>query len=264
MVKEFLTQKEKRLQKLLAENLDCGYHNFKNDNLLTKGQLLHFNGDFTIKTLISDHKSPNNKYGVFKTMEGFDVSFSQIARRNNGLNIPGSLFSDRVMYFYRALAIEGVITLQITDIKTISSSFGNSRIQYYLFKIHKDHLQESANQQECNKPQNNDFPPSIKLRLKQALRLIIRANGINFLGNQTLQFLLSDIVDYSDEPASKIIIREYCINDDFRNLIKENSFNNKKYHLDIIRRKAVKDYGFNEDIVLYVIKALAFALEIDY
>lgn len=264
-----ITDKEKKLRKILDENLSYYGLDFQinaTDNILQKGQLLHFNGDFYTRIIELPNTSEKYKFGFFKTKEGIDISFSQITRGNNGLNIPASLNSRKIWYFYSVLADDGIITLQVTDIKISSLSIGtfNSKRVYYFFRIYNDSPQKYFIEQENTVQRNLNFDLSGKIRLKNALNLIIKDKGIYFLENPTFQNLLSDIVDFSDEPASKIVIREYCINNDFRNLVKENTINSKKYYLDIMRRKAVRDYGFNENIVRYVIEAIAFGLEIEY
>ena len=102
---------------------------------LFPGQVLTFiPGEEGVKT----ESFRGNKYGVFKTQQGFDIAFSQIARNGNGLNLKPGKRAEMVKEFADRIPDEdkGVYSVRVQDIKKLVSSFGNSdnKQTYYIFE----------------------------------------------------------------------------------------------------------------------------------
>lgn len=100
---------------------------------LTKGQVLTFTGEVAIvPTELRDNDGNKIEYGVFKTKEGFDVPFTQIARRNNGLGLNNATTKEALEEF--AARIDGEYSITVADIKKIESSFGEGKVTYVIFR----------------------------------------------------------------------------------------------------------------------------------
>lgn len=99
---------------------------------IAKGDTLTFTGE----TAVVDTEIGNQKisYGVFKTVQGFDVPFSQVARRNNGLNISAATIGEAVKEFAARITDDG-LTVTVADVKKVESSFSDGKQTYYRFKV---------------------------------------------------------------------------------------------------------------------------------
>lgn len=100
---------------------------------LTKGQVLTFTGESdVVETNLTDAAGNKIVYGVFKTKEGFDVPFTQIARRNNGLGLTNATMKEALEEF--AARIDGNYSITVADIKKVESSFGEGKVTYVIFR----------------------------------------------------------------------------------------------------------------------------------
>lgn len=127
MVKEFETTFINTLKEL-----DAKMSNALRSVPLLKGQVLTFTGETSvITTELKDRNGNIVKYGVFRTKEGYDVPFSQIARRNNGLNLKGNTVAEALKEF--AARIDGKFSVTVADVKKVESSFGEGKNTYIIF-----------------------------------------------------------------------------------------------------------------------------------
>lgn len=99
---------------------------------IAKGDKLTFTGE----TAVVNTEIGNNKvsYGVFKTAEGFDVPFSQIARRNNGLQLTSNTIGEAVKEFASRITDDGY-AVTVADVKKVESSFSDGKQTYYRFAV---------------------------------------------------------------------------------------------------------------------------------
>lgn len=122
MKKEFNTQFENVLAELGNDKVNREVRTLP----VMKGQKLTFTGE----TKVSEFNG--NKYGVFVTKEGYDISFSQIARRGNGLNLTKTTLGDALKEF--ASRIDEEYSVVVEDVKKVESSFSDNKQTYYIFK----------------------------------------------------------------------------------------------------------------------------------
>lgn len=104
---------------------------------ITKGDKLTFTGaTATVDTEIRQSNGTMQKvsYGIFKTVEGFDVPFSQIARRNNGLNITAATIGEAIKEFAARIPDDGLVVV-VADVKKVESSFSDGKQTYYRFEV---------------------------------------------------------------------------------------------------------------------------------
>ncbi len=99
---------------------------------IAKGDKLTFTGE----TKVVDTEIGGQKvtYGVFNTAEGFEVPFSQIARRNNGLNIASATIGEAVKEFAARIPDDGLAVV-VADVKKVESSFNDGKQTYLRFKV---------------------------------------------------------------------------------------------------------------------------------
>lgn len=76
-------------------------------------------------------------YPAFATDEGNLVSFTQITRRQNGLNLEGKTNEERINAFLDLFSDEGKLTLKVTDARQRNSVYeGTETTQnYYNFAV---------------------------------------------------------------------------------------------------------------------------------
>lgn len=120
------------------ENLDKFIGNLPNDwgnrefgrMPLFKGQQLSFTGEFV------EGSVNGNRFGAFKTAEGHDIAFSQIARSSNGLNLTNGKRGDMIKEFFNRIPEDKPLVLWIKDVKKQISSFGDSdnKQTFYIFE----------------------------------------------------------------------------------------------------------------------------------
>ena len=104
---------------------------------ITKGDKLTFTG--ATDAVDTEIRQPNGtmqkvSYGIFKTVEGFDVPFSQIARRNNGLNITAATIGEAVKEFAARIPDDGLVVV-VADVNKVESSFSDGKQTYYRFEV---------------------------------------------------------------------------------------------------------------------------------
>lgn len=112
---------------------------------LMKGDILTFTGE-TGDEKFTDQKGTVITYGVFRTAEGIDVAFSQIARRNNGLPIKSKAFEEAVREFYSLIPDDG-LKVSIEEVRRVESSFGDGKNTYLIFKL-EDEIEEVEEEEE--------------------------------------------------------------------------------------------------------------------
>ena len=99
---------------------------------ITKGQVLTFTGETKlVETTLRDQQGNIISYGAFATKEGFDVPFTQIARRNNGLGLNNATLKEALEEV--AGRIDGTYNVRVADVKKIESSFGDGKMTYLVF-----------------------------------------------------------------------------------------------------------------------------------
>lgn len=122
----------------LNDKLTEALENLGNDRAIgnmpiTKGQVLTFidgaDGVETIETTINEARV---KYGVFKTKEGYNVPFTQIARNNNGLGLTKATRNEALAEF--ASRIDGEYSVKVKEVKKVESSFGEGKMTYLVFE----------------------------------------------------------------------------------------------------------------------------------
>ena len=76
-------------------------------------------------------------YPAFATEDGNLVSFTQITRRQNGLNLEGKTNEERINAFFDLFSDEGKLTLKVTDARQRNSVYeGTETTQnYYTFVV---------------------------------------------------------------------------------------------------------------------------------
>lgn len=100
---------------------------------IMKGQKLTFiDGADGIEVVTTEINGEATSYGVFKTKEGYDVPFSQIARNNNGLTLTKTGWNDAIEEF--ASRIDGNYSVVVDEVKKVESSFGPGKQTYLIFK----------------------------------------------------------------------------------------------------------------------------------
>lgn len=101
---------------------------------IMKGQTLTFvEGDDLFGKVNTVIGGKDVHYGVFRTEEGFDVPFSQIARNKNGLKLKRGKQSEMLSEFVDR--INGKYTITVADVKKLESSFGDGKQTYLIFEI---------------------------------------------------------------------------------------------------------------------------------
>lgn len=95
-----------------------------------KGQQLSFTGE------VAEASVGGNRYAVFKTVEGHDIAFSQIARSSNGLNLTNGKRGDMIREFMNRIPDDKPLVLWLKDVKKQISSFGDSdnKQTFYIFE----------------------------------------------------------------------------------------------------------------------------------
>lgn len=100
---------------------------------ITKGQVLTFiDGEAGVEVVETTINGAKTKYGVFKTAEGFNVPFTQIARNNNGLGLAAKTRKEAIEEF--AGRIDGNYSVKVADVKKVESSFGEGKMTYLVFE----------------------------------------------------------------------------------------------------------------------------------
>lgn len=100
---------------------------------ITKGQVLTFiDGEAGVEVVDTVINGTQTKYGVFKTAEGFNVPFTQIARNNNGLGLTAKTRKEAIEEF--AARIDGNYSVKVADVKKVESSFGEGKMTYLVFE----------------------------------------------------------------------------------------------------------------------------------
>lgn len=101
---------------------------------ITKNQTLTFTGETKlVETTLRDRDGNIIKYGAFATKEGFDVPFTQIARRNNGLGLNNATTREALEEF--ASRLDGNYSVKVADVKKVESSFGEGKMTYLVFTV---------------------------------------------------------------------------------------------------------------------------------
>lgn len=121
-----------KFQQVLAHLGDDKMNSALRNMPITKGQVLTFTGETKlVETTLRDQQGNIISYGAFATKEGFDVPFTQIARRNNGLGLNNATMKEALEEF--AGRIDGTYNVRVADVKKIESSFGDGKMTYLVF-----------------------------------------------------------------------------------------------------------------------------------
>ena len=100
---------------------------------IMQGQVLTFiDGDNGVATETAEINGNKVPYGVFLTVEGYPVPFSQIARTHNGLNLKAETRKEAIEEFSKR--IDGNYSLKVKEIKKVESSFGEGKTTYLIFE----------------------------------------------------------------------------------------------------------------------------------
>lgn len=273
MKKEFLSKiQSERLKKLDKILSSCSSHGnfgqlFDIEHMIPNDQILHLDGEIEQLT-IGDFT-----HGAFNTKEGLKLPFYQIARINNGLGLKPFL-KESLKEFILSIPDEGYLLLKVIGTKIIQSAFTDKKSVIYTFEIIDESMYSSmlnrdkslikADIEQKNSRSNfqtDRWPPIAKIDLSNALKLIIKHKGLEVLTNDRLNYILKDIVDFSNCPAAYCILREFSFNNLFYKMTKD-SQSKTNYHLNIIRQRAINELGFSPIVVDYVIESFAKALNI--
>lgn len=111
-----------------------------------------------------------------------------------------------------------------------------------------------------NNNSQKEWLPLGKTSLREALKLIAEHEGRQALLDIKLTNSLSDIVNFSECSASKSVIRELLYNSALTWILKDFDVESLKHHIAVTRQRAINEFGFNENIVNYVIDAYGYAL----
>lgn len=128
MKKEFNTQFENVLATLGNDKVNREVQQMP----ITKGQKLTFTGETKVSSFVDQRTNETRTFGVFVTKEGYDVAFSQIVRRGNGLKLNGSTVKEALSDFVSRIDEEYSVVVE--DIKKVESSFNDNKQTYYIFK----------------------------------------------------------------------------------------------------------------------------------
>lgn len=121
-----------KFQQVLAHLGDDKMNSALRNMPITKGQVLTFTGETKlVETTLRDQQGNIISYGAFATKEGFDVPFTQVARRNNGLGLNNATMKEALEEF--AGRIDGTYNVRVADVKKIESSFGEGKMTYLVF-----------------------------------------------------------------------------------------------------------------------------------
>lgn len=121
-----------KFQQVLAHLGDDKMNSALRNMPITKGRVLTFTGETKlVETTLRDQQGNIISYGAFATKEGFDVPFTQIARRNNGLGLNNATMKEALEEF--AGRIDGTYNVRVADVKKIESSFGEGKMTYLVF-----------------------------------------------------------------------------------------------------------------------------------
>lgn len=100
---------------------------------IIKGQVLTFiDGADGVEIIDTEINGVKTTYGVFKTKEGYNIPFSQIARNKNGLGLTKSTRNEALAEF--AARIDGDYSVTVEEVKKVESSFGEGKVTYLKFK----------------------------------------------------------------------------------------------------------------------------------
>lgn len=121
----------------IAESIEAlgkDWSNREMGNLpITKGKVLTFiDGEAGVEIIEAVINGAKTKYGVFKTVEGFNVPFTQIARNNNGLGLTAKTRKEAIEEF--ASRIDGNYSVKVADVLKVESSFGEGKMTYLVFE----------------------------------------------------------------------------------------------------------------------------------
>lgn len=120
-------------QQVLAHLGDDRMNSALRNMPITKGQVLTFTGETKlVETTLRDTAGNLISYGAFATKEGFDVPFTQVARRNNGLGLTNATMREALEEF--AGRIDGTYSVTVDDVKKLESSFGDGKMTYLHFR----------------------------------------------------------------------------------------------------------------------------------
>lgn len=121
-----------KFQQVLAHLGDDKMNSALRNMPITKGQVLTFTGETKlVETTLRDQQGNIISYGAFATKEGFDVPFTQVARRNNGLGLNNATMKEALEEF--ASRIDGNYNVRVADVKKVESSFGEGKMTYLVF-----------------------------------------------------------------------------------------------------------------------------------
>ena len=121
-----------KFQQVLAHLGDDKMNSALRNMPITKGQVLTFTGETKlVETTLRDQQGNIISYGAFATKEGFDVPFTQVARRNNGLGLNNATMKEALEEF--AGRIDGNYSVRVADVKKVESSFGEGKMTYLVF-----------------------------------------------------------------------------------------------------------------------------------
>lgn len=121
-----------KFQQVLAHLGDDKMNSALRNMPITKGQVLTFTGETKlVETTLRDQQGNIINYGAFATKEGFDVPFTQVARRNNGLGLNNATMKEALEEF--AGRIDGNYSVRVADVKKVESSFGEGKMTYLVF-----------------------------------------------------------------------------------------------------------------------------------
>lgn len=112
-------------------------------------------------------------------------------------------------------------------------------------------------------PNNFEWLPDNKVSLSEALRLVVINRGVNSLVDGQTINLLYDAVDFSDHAAAKSVLRELIYNNALHKVIGECDNKRMNHQLELVKIRAVNDFGFNDTIVDYVISSIRYSLGIE-
>ena len=122
-----------KFQEVLAHLGDDKMNSALRNMPITKGQVLTLTGETKlVETTLRDQQGNIISYGAFATKEGFDVPFTQIARRNNNLGLNNATMREALEEF--AARIDGKYNVKVADVKKVESSFGEGKMTYLVFE----------------------------------------------------------------------------------------------------------------------------------
>lgn len=118
--------------------LEAGYGDAPVGSMpLEVGQKLTFANDENtiVEQTFTDRQTKKvRSYGVFNTKEGYPISFSQICRKGNGLNLIGATRKEMLMSFADKITEDGNFAIVVDDVIKIPSSFNEGKQTFLKFR----------------------------------------------------------------------------------------------------------------------------------